>query len=103
MEFNSGIRNCVKCHIPFLFLFLITVWHSGYAQYTDVDLRTTLEGNKNYVGIAIRDNTHSGHAFVILGRQNPQKQMSEISIQGFYPVHNGTPVDDGQVKNDFKS
>ena len=57
------------------------------AQYIEIDLRSDLKGSKNYFGIAARTNTSTGHAYVILGRENDEKQMTEINAQSFYPNH----------------
>lgn len=71
------------------------------AQYLEVDLRSHLVGNKNYFGIAARTNSPTGHAWVILGRENDQNRMSEISVNGFYPKHDGMPIDKGKIIDEF--
>ncbi|TFZ67545.1 hypothetical protein E4631_06080 [Hymenobacter sp. UV11] len=88
----------VSFFISIIFLFLPAF---TYAQFPVIDLRDDVNASKNWVGFAVRDNTTSGHAFVILGRENEKSAMTEIAIQGFYP--NGNIVSSpGEVKSDFE-
>lgn len=79
----------------------------SYAQYTEIDLREKPTDAKNYVGIVVRDNTTSGHAFVILAKENPPKVISELHVQGFYPKKKDGGKEqfkgEGIVENDFAS
>ena len=66
-----------------------------------IDLRSQSDNPKYFVGFGVRTNTTSGHTFIITGRENPQKMVSEIDLKGFYPVSNPI-VDDAVIKNEFE-
>lgn len=66
-----------------------------------LDLRSDSKNPKYFAGFGVRTNTFTGHTFVIFGRENPDKMVSEIELRGFYPA-NGIFDGDGVIKDEFK-
>jgi hypothetical protein len=72
------------------------------AQKLEIDLRTDTTDKKYVVGLAIRNDTYTGHAFVILYQQeNKTTDKQDFKVYGYYPKTIGTfPIPIGVVKND---
>lgn len=72
------------------------------AQKLEIDLRTDTTNKKYVVGLAIRNDTYTGHAFVILYQQeNKTADKQDFKVYGYYPKTIGTvPIPLGVVKND---
>ena len=68
-------------------------------QSTVVDLRNDITKPKNWIGLAVTTNSPTGHAFVILGKENPEKAVTELAVKGFYRDPDG--IIRGKVENDF--
>jgi hypothetical protein len=79
--------------------------NSTHAQKLVIDLRDNQTGIKYYVGLAVRNDTYTGHAFVITCKQEPNDSiMLDLMVYGYYPkeFHSiSTPI--GIMKNDTKS
>lgn len=85
-----------------LIVFFIGIAVNGIAQRLEIDLRTDTSSTKHYVGLAVRDDTFTGHAFVILYQQeNQAAEKKDFKVYGYYPKTIATiPIPIGVVKND---
>lgn len=90
-------------------LFILIVyffWIGGFAnvsaQQLEIDLRTDPAAKKYFVGLAVRDDTFTGHAFVILYQQEYENaEKTDFKVYGYYPKTIATiPIPIGVVKND---
>ena len=90
-------------------LFFLFVSYFGFvffaqldAQKLEIDLRTDTTNKKYFVGLAVRDDTFTGHAFVILYHQdNHDTEKKDFKVYGYYPKTIATiPIPIGVVKND---
>jgi len=90
-------------------LFFLTVCFLGIgwgshvaAQKLEIDLRTDTVNKKYVVGLAIRNDSFTGHAFVILYQQEQQDtEKKEFKVYGYYPKRIANiPIPIGIVKND---
>jgi hypothetical protein len=72
------------------------------AQKLEIDLRTDTTNKKYYVGLAIRDDSFTGHAFVILYQQEQHDtEKKDFKVYGYYPKRIANiPIPIGVVKND---
>lgn len=72
------------------------------AQRLEIDLRTDTTKKKYFVGLAVRDDTFTGHAFVVLYHQeNIGNEKIDLKVYGYYPKTIATiPIPIGEVKND---
>jgi len=73
-----------------------------HAQKLEIDLRTDTATKKFVVGLAIRNDSFTGHAFVILYQQEQNNaEKKEFKIYGYYPKRIANiPIPIGVVKND---
>lgn len=72
------------------------------AQKLEIDLREDSSSKKYYVGLAIRDDSFTGHAFVILYQKIAQDtEKTDFKVYGYYPKRIANiPIPIGVVKND---
>jgi len=75
------------------------------AQKLEIDLRSDTSNKKYVVGLAIRDDSFTGHAFVVLYQQEKKDtEKKDIKVYGYYPKRIGNiPIPIGVVKNDSNS
>jgi hypothetical protein len=91
---------------PLLFLVVCFFGIGGFthvhAQKLEIDLRTDTSTKKFIVGLAIRNDSFTGHAFVILYQQDQQDaEKKEFKVYGYYPKRIANiPIPIGVVKND---
>jgi hypothetical protein len=91
---------------PFFLLVICFYWIGGFthvnAQKLEIDLRTDTSTKKFVVGLAIRNDSFTGHAFVILYQQDQQDtEKKEFKVYGYYPKRIANiPIPIGVVKND---
>jgi hypothetical protein len=83
-------------------IFWIGVFTQLDAQKLEIDLRTDTADKKFVVGLAVRNDTYTGHAFVMLYQQdNRTAEKQDFKVYGYYPKTIGTvPIPIGIVKND---
>lgn len=74
-----------------------------FAQKAEIDLRIDTSSTKHYVGLAVRDDTFTGHAFVIMYKQDQEDTVKkDFKVYGYYPKTIATiPIPIGIVKNDL--
>ena len=86
----------------FVCFFGLGVFTQLDAQKLEIDLRTDTNNKKYIVGLAVRNDTYTGHAFVILYQQeNKTAEKQDFKVYGYYPKTIGTvPIPIGVVKND---
>ena len=72
------------------------------AQKLEIDLREDSSSTKYYVGLAIRNDSFTGHAFVILYQQAQlDAEKKDFKVYGYYPKRIANiPIPIGVVKND---
>jgi hypothetical protein len=72
------------------------------AQKLEIDLRSDTANKKYFVGLAIRNDSFTGHAFVILYHQDRNDtEKKDFKVYGYYPKTIATiPIPIGVVKND---
>jgi hypothetical protein len=72
------------------------------AQKLEIDLRTDTTDKKYVVGLAIRNDSFTGHAFVILYHQDRNDtEKKDFKVYGYYPKRIANiPIPIGVVKND---
>ena len=72
------------------------------AQKLEIDLRTDTTDKKYVVGLAVRNDTYTGHAFVILYQKIAQDtEKTDFKVYGYYPKRIANiPIPIGVVKND---
>jgi hypothetical protein len=72
------------------------------AQKLEIDLRTDTTNKKYVVGLAIRNDSFTGHAFVILYQQDQMDaEKKDFKVYGYYPKRIANiPIPIGVVKND---
>jgi hypothetical protein len=91
---------------PLFFLvccfFGIGVFTHVDAQKLEIDLRSDTSSKKYFVGLAVRNDTYTGHAFVILYQQDQyNNEKKDFKVYGYYPKTIATiPIPIGVVKND---
>jgi hypothetical protein len=91
---------------PLFFLVVCFLGIGGFmhvdAQKLEIDLRTDTTNKKYYVGLAIRDDSFTGHAFVILYQQEQHDtEKKDFKVYGYYPKRIANiPIPIGVVKND---
>ena len=91
---------------PLFFLvccfFGIGVFTHVDAQKLEIDLRSDTANKKYFVGLAIRNDSFTGHAFVILYHQDRNDtEKKDFKVYGYYPKTIATiPIPIGVVKND---
>jgi hypothetical protein len=91
---------------PLFFLLVCFFWIGGIthvdAQKLEIDLRTDTSNKKYFVGLAIRNDSFTGHAFVILYQQDQQDtEKKDFKVYGYYPKRIANiPIPIGVVKND---
>jgi hypothetical protein len=91
---------------PLFFLVVCFFWIGGFthvvAQKLEIDLRTDTSNKKYFVGLAIRDDSFTGHAFVILYQQEKNDtEKKDFKVYGYYPKRIANiPIPIGVVKND---
>jgi hypothetical protein len=91
---------------PLFFLvccfFGIGVFTHVDAQKLEIDLRSDTSSKKYFVGLAVRNDTYTGHAFVILYHQDQYNtEKKDFKVYGYYPKTIATiPIPIGVVKND---
>jgi hypothetical protein len=91
---------------PLFFLVICFYWIGGFthlsAQKLEIDLRTDTATKKFIVGLAIRNDSFTGHAFVILYQQDQQDaEKKDFKVYGYYPKRIANiPIPIGVVKND---
>jgi len=91
---------------PLFFLVVYFFWIGGFthvvAQKLQIDLRTDTSNKKYFVGLAIRDDSFTGHAFVILYQQEKNDtEKKDFKVYGYYPKRIANiPIPIGVVKND---
>ena len=85
--------------------FALGVFTQLDAQKLEIDLRTDTTDKKYFVGLGVRDDTFSGHAFVMLYQQDLRTaEKQDFKVYGYYPKTIGTvPIPIGVVKNDSNS
>jgi hypothetical protein len=92
---------------PLFFLLVCFFWIGGIthvdAQKLEIDLRTDTSNKKYFVGLAIRNDSFTGHAFVILYQQDQQDtEKKDFKVYGYYPKRiANVPIPIGVVKNDI--
>lgn len=86
----------------FVCFFGLGVFTQLDAQKLEIDLRKDTTDKKYIVGLAVRNDTFTGHAFVILYQQeNHTAEKQYFKVYGYYPKTIGTvPIPIGIVKND---
>jgi len=91
---------------PLFFLVVCFFWIGGFthvvAQKLAIDLRSDTSNKKYFVGLAIRDDSFTGHAFVILYQQEKNDtEKKDFKVYGYYPKRIANiPIPIGVVKND---
>jgi len=72
------------------------------AQKLEIDLRTDTTDKKYVVGLAIRNDSFTGHAFVLLYQQDQKDaEKKDFKVYGYYPKRIANiPIPIGVVKND---
>jgi len=91
---------------PLFFLVVCFFYIGGFthvdAQKLEIDLRTDTTNKKYFVGLAIRNDSFTGHAFVILYHQDRNDtEKKDFKVYGYYPKTIATiPIPIGVVKND---
>jgi hypothetical protein len=91
---------------PLFFLVGYFFWIGGFAhvnaQKLEIDLRTDTASKKYVVGLAIRNDSFTGHAFVMLYQQDQQDaKKKDFKVYGYYPKRiSNIPIPIGVVKND---
>jgi hypothetical protein len=91
---------------PLFFLVVCFFWIGAfthlYAQKLEIDLRSDTANKKYVVGLAIRNDSFTGHAFVMLYQQDQQDtEKKEFKVYGYYPKRIANiPIPIGVVKND---
>jgi hypothetical protein len=88
--------------LTFLGIFLFFTNYQISAQKLEIDLRSDSANKKYFVGLAIRDDSFTGHAFVILYQQDHQNtEKKDFKVYGYYPKRIANiPIPIGVVKND---
>lgn len=83
-------------------VFFIGCFVNVNAQRLEIDLRTDTSSKKYFVGLAVRDDTFTGHAFVVLYQQEKEgAEKKDFKVYGYYPKTIATiPIPIGVVKND---
>lgn len=86
----------------FVCFFGLGVFTQLDAQKLEIDLRTDTADKKYIVGLAIRDDSFTGHAFVILYQKIAQDtEKTDFKVYGYYPKRIANiPIPIGVVKND---
>jgi len=89
------------------FILIVSIFWVGSlshlaAQKLEIDLREDSSSSKFYVGLAIRNDSFTGHAFVILYQQaQHDAQKKDFKVYGYYPKRIANiPIPIGVVKND---
>jgi hypothetical protein len=91
---------------PLFFIVVCFFWIGGFthvaAQKLEIDLRTDTADKKYIVGLAIRNDSFTGHAFVILYQEDKNDaEKKEFKVYGYYPKRIANiPIPIGVVKND---
>jgi len=91
---------------PLFFIVVCFFWIGGFthvaAQKLEIDLRSDTANKKYFVGLAIRNDSFTGHAFVMLYQQDqPDAEKKEFKVYGYYPKRIANiPIPIGVVKND---
>jgi len=91
---------------PLFFLLTCFFGIGGFAhvnaQKLEIDLRTDTASKKYVVGLAIRNDSFTGHAFVLLYQQDQQDaEKKDFKVYGYYPKRiSNIPIPIGVVKND---
>jgi hypothetical protein len=91
---------------PLFFLLTCFFGIGGFAhinaQKLEIDLRTDTASKKYVVGLAIRNDSFTGHAFVMLYQQDQQDaEKKDFKVYGYYPKRiSNIPIPIGIVKND---
>ena len=91
---------------PLFFLVVCFLGIGGFervdAQKLEIDLRTDTTDKKYIVGLGVRDDTFTGHAFVMLYQQDIRTaEKQDFKVYGYYPKTIATiPIPIGVVKND---
>ena len=91
---------------PLFFLVVCFFGIGGFAhvdaQKLEIDLRTDTTDKKYVVGLAVRNDSFTGHAFVILYQQDQQDaEKKDFKVYGYYPKRiSNIPIPIGVVKND---
>ena len=91
---------------PLFFLVVCFFGIGGFAhvdaQKLEIDLRTDSSNKKYFVGLAIRNDSFTGHAFVVLYQQDQQDaEKKDFKVYGYYPKRiSNIPIPIGVVKND---
>ncbi len=91
---------------PLFFLVVCFFYIGGFthvdAQKLEIDLRSDTANKKYFVGLAIRNDSFTGHAFVILYHQDRNDtEKKDFKVYGYYPKTIATiPIPIGVVKND---
>ena len=82
--------------------FWIGVYMQVNAQKLEIDLRSDTTNKKYVVGLAIRNDSFTGHAFVMLYQQDKNEaEKNEFKVYGYYPKRIANiPIPIGVVKND---
>ena len=72
------------------------------AQKLEIDLRTDTTDKKYVVGLAVRNDSFTGHAFVLLYQQDQKDaEKKDFKVYGYYPKRIANiPIPIGVVKND---
>ena len=88
--------------LTFLGLFLFFTNYQISAQKLEIDLRSDTANKKYVVGLAIRNDSFTGHAFVILYQQDKNEaEKKAFKVYGYYPKRIANiPIPIGVVKND---
>jgi len=89
------------------FIFIVSFFWIGSlthlaAQKLEIDLRTDTTDKKYVVGLAIRNDSITGHAFVMLYQQDQKDaEKKDFKVYGYYPKRIANiPIPIGVVKND---
>ena len=91
---------------PLFFLVVCFFYIGGFthvdAQKLEIDLRSDTANKKYFVGLAIRNDSFTGHAFVILYHQDRNDtEKKDFKVYGYYPKRIANiPIPIGVVKND---
>ena len=88
--------------LTFLGIFLFFTNCQISAQKLEIDLRSDTANKKYVVGLAIRNDSFTGHAFVMLYQQDqPDAEKKDFKVYGYYPKRIANiPIPIGVVKND---
>jgi hypothetical protein len=88
--------------LTFLGIFLFFTNYQISAQKLEIDLRSDTANKKYVVGLAIRNDSFTGHAFVMLDQQDQlDAEKKEFKVYGYYPKRIANiPIPIGIVKND---